>query len=158
VGLGGNTPGTLEAFRRVRVALGLLLEDSAGSSLYRTRAQDDADQEDFWNAVVEGHWSGTVESLLERLLLLEAGEGRRRDRLRPKGPRVLDLDLLTFGTEVRTSSRLTLPHRGLAFRRFALEPLIELDPSAIDPRTRRLWSEALAALPNQGVDRTGRPW
>lgn len=135
-----------------------LLEKAVSSSLYRTQPQDDPDQADFWNAVVSGEWSGTAESLLERLLLLEAAEGRHRDPSRPKGPRLVDLDLLVFGTELRASDRLTLPHPRLVFRRFALEPLIEVDAAAVDPRTGEPWTRILDALPLQGVDRTSRPW
>jgi len=90
--------------------------------------------------------------------MLEAGEGRRRDPARPKGPRVLDLDLLVFGALVVVSPRLAVPHPGLQDRRFALEPLVALEPLAQDPRTREPWAEVLGRLGPQGVDRTGRTW
>ena len=90
--------------------------------------------------------------------MFEAGEGRLRDPRRPKGPRVLDLDLLLFGDAVRGSARLSLPHPGLTQRRFALEPLTALEPNARDPRTGTPWSQLLAALPSQGVDLTARTW
>lgn len=122
----------------------------------------DTDQDDFWNAVAEGHWPGTPEGLLERLLMFEASRGRVRDPLRPKGPRVLDLDLLVFGDEVRVSPRLTVPHPGLGFRLFALLPLLELEPEAVDPRDGVPWASKRASLMNQpgdqGVDRTGGTW
>lgn len=128
------------------------------SGLYRTTPQLDADQDDFYNAVVTGGWPGTAESLLERLLMLETAEGRVRDPSRPKGPRVLDLDLLLFGGLVQTTPRLSVPHPGLSLRRFALQPLMDVDPGASDPQTGVLWAAVLASLPSQGVDLTARTW
>ena len=158
IGLGGNTSGTLAAFKGARNFLGLLLEDISCSSLYRTSPQIDLDQEPFWNSAVSGRWPGSAEALLEKLLMWEAGAGRHRDPKRPKGPRIIDLDLLVFGKEVRSSARLTLPHPGLDNRRFALEPLIEVNPKAVDPRTGILWIDLLHTLPGQGVDRMDRTW
>lgn len=158
MGLGGNTAQSREALVRAKEFLTRLLEEPAVSGLYRTSPQMDTDQDDFWNAVVTGLWSGSPESLLERLLMFEAGEGRQRDPLRPKGPRILDLDLLLFGGAVRQSPRLTLPHPGLRSRRFALEPLVTLEPEARDPNTGEFWSVELARLAAQGVDLTAATW
>jgi 2-amino-4-hydroxy-6-hydroxymethyldihydropteridine diphosphokinase len=135
-----------------------LLDKSVVSGLYRTAPQVDTDQDEFWNAAVAGDWDGTPESLLERLLMYESGEGRLRDPLRPKGPRVLDLDLLVFGDLVLASPRLTVPHASLGQRRFALEPLIALEASARDPRTGELWSQLMSELPPQGVDLAASTW
>ena len=45
------------------------------------------------------------------------------------GPRTIDLDLLLYGDEVVDEPGLTVPHPRLKERRFALEPLSDLDPS-----------------------------
>lgn len=158
MGLGGNSETSLAALARARDLLVGLFDEPRVSGLYKTAPQLDADQDDFYNAVVTGDWAGTAESLLERLLMFEAGEGRVRDPARPKGPRVLDLDLLLFGTLVQVSPRLTVPHAGLAVRRFALEPLLAIEPDVTDPVTGRSWASALAVLPLQGVDLTARTW
>lgn len=166
VGLGGNTSQTRASFRDARSFLGTILDQARFSSLYRTSPLLDTDQDDFWNAVVLGQWAGTPEGLLERLLMFEASRGRVRDPLRPKGPRVLDLDLLVFGDEVRVSPRLTVPHPGLSERLFALLPLLELEPEAVDPQDRVPWASKCALLVSQlgdhggdqGVDRTGGTW
>jgi 7,8-dihydro-6-hydroxymethylpterin-pyrophosphokinase len=41
---------------------------------------------------------------------------------------VIDLDLLAYGSEVVDEPGLHVPHSRLHERRFALEPLAELDP------------------------------
>lgn len=128
------------------------------SSLYRSAPQLDLDQEPFWNAAVAGDWGAEPEELLERLLAFEATQGRERDPNRPKGPRVLDLDLLLCGDAVRDTPRLILPHPGLGQRRFALEPLVELLPQACDPRSERPWRDLLTGLSDQAVDRVAGTW
>lgn len=128
------------------------------SSLYRTAPQIDVEQEFFWNAVIAGDWGGSPESLLERLLMIESRLGRERDSRRPKGPRVIDLDLLLIGGETRQTSRLTLPHPGLTSRRFALEPLLEVAPHLVHPWNGRPWQHLLLLLSPQGVDRTDLTW
>jgi 2-amino-4-hydroxy-6-hydroxymethyldihydropteridine diphosphokinase len=101
----------------------------------------------YLNAVLELEWAGTPERLLERLLAIEHARGRRRGVR--WGPRTLDLDLLVAGAAVRHTRRLTLPHPGLAGRRFVLAPLAELRPELVVPgleRTVRALLEAAPAL------------
>ena len=49
------------------------------------------------------------------------------------GPRTIDLDLLLYGDEVVDEPGLTVPHPRLQERRFALEPLADLDPGLTIP-------------------------
>ena len=49
------------------------------------------------------------------------------------GPRTIDLDLLVYGDEVVEEPGLSVPHPRLQERRFALEPLAELDPGLTIP-------------------------
>ena len=69
--------------------------------------------------------------LLSRLLDIEGRMGRvRRVRF---GPRTIDLDLLLYGDQNIDEPGLTVPHPRLHERRFALEPLAELDPGLTIP-------------------------
>lgn len=49
------------------------------------------------------------------------------------GPRTLDIDILLAGEETVHSEALTVPHPGLACRRFAIDPLCEIAPTARHP-------------------------
>ncbi len=158
VGLGGNTPQTRDALKQVRQSWENQLDKVQFSSLYRTKPQDDLEQADFWNAVMLGEWSGTPLELLDILLTWELQSGRVRNPLRPKGPRVLDLDLLLFGPLVLTSERLTLPHPRMSQRAFVLIPLLELLPESLDPRNETPWSLALTSLGDQGVVMAEKTW
>ena len=66
-------------------------------------------------------------SCFRRLLDVERALGRTRDGPR-YGPRTIDLDLLLVDGLVVEEPGLTVPHPRLHERRFALEPLAELDP------------------------------
>ena len=67
-------------------------------------------------------------SLLETLLRIERQLGRTRRGPR-YGPRAIDLDLLVYGDAIVDEPDLQVPHPRLHERRFALEPLAELDPA-----------------------------
>ena len=71
----------------------------------------------------------SARELLERLLAIESRLGRVRGEGERFGPRTIDLDLLLYGDETIDEPALTVPHPRLAERRFALEPLAELDPT-----------------------------
>ena len=103
------------------------------SSLWRSTPVDcPPGSPDFVNAVValEPLPGETPESLLDKLQAIEAGFGRRPKQVLNE-PRPLDLDLIAFGGERRSSARLTLPHPRAHLRRFVLEPLAEIAPDSI---------------------------
>lgn len=72
-------------------------------------------------------------ALLDALLALERAFGRvRRARW---DPRILDLDLLSYGDRIIDEAGLTLPHPQLHARRFVLRPLIDIAPDWHHPVT-----------------------
>jgi len=83
--------------------------------------------------------------LLGILRQFESAAGRRRRER--WGPRTLDLDILFIEGLVMDSPELTLPHPGVALRRFVLEPLCDLDPDFVHPVLDRCLSDLLEALP-----------
>ena len=131
VGLGGNLEDPRAQIER---ALALLaaeegVEVVAVSTLRETDPVGYEDQPRFLNGVVELQTSLEARELLERLLAIERRLGRVRGEGPRFGPRTVDLDLLVHGDEVIAESGLQVPHPRLHERRFALEPLAELDPN-----------------------------
>ncbi len=116
-------------------------------------------QPDYLNAVVRLEPEGALrepEALLAALLALEVEFGRvRRERW---GPRVIDLDLLAFGREVRRGPGLLLPHPRLHERSFVLAPLVDVEPDWRHPLDGRRAAEVLASLPFDGVLRSDLTW
>ncbi|HVP61073.1 MAG TPA: 2-amino-4-hydroxy-6-hydroxymethyldihydropteridine diphosphokinase [Myxococcaceae bacterium] len=120
------------------------------SSLYATAPVGPA-QPEFRNAVVALSTGRSPESLLSALLDTERAHGRvRAERW---GPRLLDLDILLWGERVVDRPGLRIPHPELHRRRFALEPLAELDPGARHPVLQKTVAELLEAVRDQPVQR-----
>jgi 2-amino-4-hydroxy-6-hydroxymethyldihydropteridine diphosphokinase len=131
--LGDRAANLLRALKALRDA-GLNL--TAISSIYETEPVDFLDQPDFLNMAIAVS-APQIEpfSLLKLCLDVEARLGR--ERLTPKGARVIDIDLLLFGGAVidgfRDGVALTLPHPRMHLRRFALAPLAEIAPELRHP-------------------------
>jgi 7,8-dihydro-6-hydroxymethylpterin-pyrophosphokinase len=106
------------------------------------------DQPDFLNAAVVVETELEPRPLLAELKAIERRLGRDPSGHR-FGPRLVDLDILAIdGRCVDDEPDLVVPHPKLAERRFALEPLAELDPDlrpwAACPDERRELTVALA--------------
>lgn len=87
----------------------------------------------------------TPESLLHKLTELERAAGRRPKTVVNEA-RPLDLDLIAFGAEVRSSPELVLPHPRAHERLFVLVPLCELAPDLVLPGQRQTVRERIATL------------
>ncbi len=140
VGVGANI-GDREA--TIRAAIAALPGVVAVSELRETDPVGVTDQPAFLNGAVAVETELSPRELLESLLMIERGLGRERG-LR-WGPRTIDLDLLLYGAETVDEPGLTVPHPRLHERRFALEPLADLDPELVVPG-RGTVSALLAAL------------
>lgn len=127
-------------------ALGQLGNLRAVSSLYETAPVGTVPQSDFLNAVAELQTRLQPEELLSALLQIEQQHGRDRSDAPPKGPRTLDLDLLSYGDVVMETASLTLPHPALAERLFVLVPLAEIAPQWRHPIGGKTTMQMLAEL------------
>jgi 2-amino-4-hydroxy-6-hydroxymethyldihydropteridine diphosphokinase len=152
LGLGSNVGDgaatILAAFARLSSSV---LDGARLSRLYRTSPLYIEDQPDFINAAAVGEASLGPRELLAEVNRIEAAFGRDRSRESPKGPRSLDIDILLYGALVLDEPDLVIPHPGLAERRFALAPLLELVPGLRDPRDGYSYADILASLPEQGI-------
>ena len=126
----GDPQATVQAALAALQALpGSLL--AAASSLYRSAPVGLRNQPDFINAVAALDTQLSANALLGELFAIEARFGRRRDF--HHAPRTLDLDLLLYGSELRNTPRLMLPHPRMHERAFVLLPLVEIAPEAAIP-------------------------
>jgi 2-amino-4-hydroxy-6-hydroxymethyldihydropteridine diphosphokinase len=140
VGLGSNL-GDRKA--TIRAAIAALPGVVAVSELRETDPVGVIEQPAFLNGAVALETQLSPRELLESLLAVERELGReRRERW---GPRTIDLDLLLYGSETVDEAGLTIPHPSLHERRFALEPLAELDPDLVIPGRGRV-ADLLAEL------------
>ena len=153
IGIGANLGDRLATMRAAVVEIGRIPGTSvvAASSVYETAPVGGVPQADFFNASILVECTLSPLALLEALLGIERGLGRTRapDDVR-WGPRAIDLDVLWIEGVVLHEARLVVPHPRLIERGFALIPLLEVEPHAVDPRT----GAAFVAPPTGGVRRT----
>jgi 2-amino-4-hydroxy-6-hydroxymethyldihydropteridine diphosphokinase len=114
------------------------------SRLRETEPVGVTEQPAFLNGAVALETSLPPRELLDVLLRVERELGRVRDGER-WGPRTIDLDLLVYGDETVDEPGLSVPHPLLHERRFALEPLADLDPELDIPGVGEV-SDALSKL------------
>ena len=130
VGLGANIgPREATLLRAVdRIAAVPGIEVLELSSFRETAPVGVTDQPDFLNGALAVETTLSPRELLDALLAVERELGRVREDGRRWGPRTIDLDLLLYGDETLHDDGLEVPHPRLHERRFALEPLAELEP------------------------------
>ena len=144
VALGANLDDPVEA---VELAISLLEQSTdliARSSLYSTKPVGGPPQPDYVNAVCIIDSELPAHDLLDLLHGIEKSMGRVRNER--WGPRVIDLDLITYGDVMSDDEDLILPHPRAHERRFVLEPWVEIDPDAELPLHGRV-RDILAELP-----------
>lgn len=157
IGLGANLGERVTTLKSAVLGLARLGPVQAISALYATAAVGPP-QPDYLNAAVLLESNLEPLELLGQLLEVERAHGReRRERW---GPRTLDLDLLFSPALVVNEPALTLPHPELTRRVFALAPLLDVAPDALDPRSGQRYRDLILALGDQGVRRleTAESW
>jgi dihydroneopterin aldolase/2-amino-4-hydroxy-6-hydroxymethyldihydropteridine diphosphokinase len=112
------------------------------SSWIVTEPYGGVEQDVFLNGAVEIETLYSPEELLDVLHRLE--QEANRVRKIHWGPRTLDLDILFFGTEIRSDPELTIPHGDLQNRDFVLRPMAEIAPGLVHPVCRKTMAQLLA--------------
>jgi 2-amino-4-hydroxy-6-hydroxymethyldihydropteridine diphosphokinase len=126
------------------------------SSIYETEPQDVPDQPWFLNMVVECESQCFPRQMLRMVQRIERDIGRTRKDVIPRGPRVIDIDILLLGSVVMETEQLTIPHPRMFNRRFVLEPLLEIAPEVRHPLTKEPISRYAAGVARQNVKRFTR--
>lgn len=125
IGMGSNLGDTVENLSKALLELDAFGQVYAKSRLYHSKPWGVTDQPDFCNAVVQLETDLPPQDLLKGLKELEKRMGRVETRR--WGPRLIDLDILTYGEEVVRDENLTVPHLHLHERAFVLIPLCDID-------------------------------
>jgi len=118
------------------------------SSFYETEPVDFLDQPWFLNCVVEAETHFDPFMLLRALREIETKMGSKK--LVAKGPRLIDMDILLYGSETIDTPDLQVPHPRMHLRRFVLVPLAEIAPSLRHPS----WAKTISELAAVTTDRS----
>ncbi|NIP28775.1 MAG: 2-amino-4-hydroxy-6-hydroxymethyldihydropteridine diphosphokinase [Phycisphaerae bacterium] len=133
IGLGSNLG---EREKSVRNAVKMLAEAEGievvrVSEIIETEPLGQANQPKYLNAVAETTTTLSAKDLHKKLVDVEVSLGREQKEKWTS--RIIDLDLLLFGTEVINHSDLTIPHPQIHLRSFVLKGLCELNPELMHP-------------------------
>ena len=139
IGIGSNVGDRPEFCRKAVKALDAAegVRVTRVSSLYETTPIGGPPQRSFINVAAKIETDLEPQALLETVKKIEQRLGREPSDIR-WGPRVVDLDILLYGNEKVSEPDLEIPHARLKERRFALVPLLEIDPDLADPWETRL--------------------
>lgn len=113
------------------------------SSVYKSAPWGNTHQPDFFNQVIEVNSTLTPDNLLEGILDIEKSLGRKRGV--KWGPRIIDIDILLWGTRSINTPQLVVPHPELPNRKFTLLPLTEIAPEFLHPGEKKTIRELLEA-------------
>lgn len=142
IGLGSNLGDREDWLRQAIARLRESLEVLGVSGFHDTEPVGPP-QPRYLNAAVLVNSPLSPHALLEHLLSIERAMGReRKERW---GPRTIDLDLLWIEGVSLSDATLTVPHPELKNRSFALLPLLEVAPDAVDPVTGEAYLKSCTA-------------
>ncbi|MDA3822023.1 MAG: 2-amino-4-hydroxy-6-hydroxymethyldihydropteridine diphosphokinase [Bacteroidales bacterium] len=141
IGLGTNLGDRNENLKKARLLISShenikILKES---SVLETEPVDFLDQPAFLNQIIAVNTYLSPENLLRFLQSIELNMGKKV--IFPKGPRLIDLDILLYNNLILTSSDLEIPHPGIKKRDFILKHLVELDVELRDPVSDILYRE-----------------
>jgi 2-amino-4-hydroxy-6-hydroxymethyldihydropteridine diphosphokinase len=122
------------------------------SGMYASKPFGPVVQPDFVNAAAAVLTQLTARQFLDALRAIESDMGRPAQH-EHWGPRVIDLDLLSYARERSSDGQLTLPHPGIVERNFVLYPLAQITPDLelpglgrVEELKGRVTSEGLSLL------------
>ena len=157
IALGSNLGDRAHNLRTALFHLATLGSVTAVSSFHDTAPVGYLDQPNFLNAAALLRTELAPQTLLDRLLAIEQTMGRIRTGIPPKGPRLIDLDLLLYDMLVLETPTLTLPHPALHERLFVLAPLVEITPDWPHPTLGQTIAQLLQARSSPSPSRPGLP-
>ena len=123
------------------------------SSIFESEPVGYKNQSWFLNAVIEIDTNLKPYELLKLIKVIEKQIGRKRTYR--WGPRIIDIDILSYENKILKIKELTVPHPEMHLRKFVLIPLAEIAPFYIHPKNKlSVWQMIQQCPDNQVYWRT----
>lgn len=133
-----------EAIERIEAQIGDVV---SRSTFYVTEPWGFESENSFLNAAVKIETELSADEVLKETQNIEREMGRMEKSEEGKyKDRIIDIDILMYGTSIVDSPNLTIPHKFMKERRFVLEPLAEIASEVVIPGTDISVSKALNLL------------
>lgn len=133
-----------EAIERIETQIGDVV---SRSTFYVTEPWGFESENSFLNAAVKIETVLSADEVLKETQNIEREMGRMEKSEKGKyKDRIIDIDILMYGTSIIDSPNLTIPHKFMKERRFVLEPLAEIASEVVIPGTDISVSKALNLL------------
>jgi deoxyguanosine kinase len=120
------------------------------SKLYETPSWG-FDSDAFYNCALVIHTFASAEKILEQVLSIERQLGRVRGETLGYQSRIIDIDLITFDSEIIETENLQIPHPLMQNRKFVLLPMLDLKLDWIHPVFHKKIAELLEVSPDESV-------
>ncbi len=153
--LGSNLGDRVANLEAAIAALPPAVQVTCRSPIYETDPAYVTDQPAFLNLAVAGDTALEAENLLRQLKRIERDLGRTPGRR--YGPRLIDIDIIFFGSRIVQSPGLVIPHPRLAERAFVLKPLADIGPEVTHPKSGETVRQMLERLGDGGGITPYRP-
>ena len=157
IAIGSNLGDRLEMVKRAGSFLRKISGDEfEKSSIWESEPVGGA-KYTFYNAAALITTVLSPEELLCNLKEFEMACGREKDHAR-WSPRILDLDIITYGDLVIEMDNLIIPHPEYKKRLFVLYPIEELFPDWIDDSTNESLGNIIKNAPEIEIHKTELEW
>jgi len=106
------------------------------SPVYQTPALE-FEGNDFMNCVIEIESTLSTQKLLNKILSIEKKMGRIRNKEEGNNSRLIDIDIISIDDLVKKTKTIQLPHPRAHKRKFVLQPLHDINPEFIHPKSKK---------------------
>ena len=115
------------------------------SKIYETEPMYNINQSNFLNLVIKVESSINPNELLKLLKNIEFGMGRELNDF-INSPRVIDIDILSYGDLIINNEELNIPHKKISERLFVLKPWTDIEPNYKLPQLNKTISYLISQL------------
>ena len=148
IALGSNVGDSQKNIQQATDLLGEYISNIQSGNFYSSKAllvPGHPDLPDFVNTAIRGETELSAQELLQFTQKIEKEVGKvYRFHW---GPREIDIDIIFYGDQIINKPNLKVPHPHFHERDFVLQPLADIDPDKIDPKSGQPISKLLQSLP-----------